>query len=95
MFIYFKVNQKCNFSPGKYTKKYGASIDMKRRKKYQRAMTKEGKRRRRQRKELKFSKEASCEIREGPTYATNIALEVMWCILLYAYITLITPDNTT
>ena len=74
LFFSFKVNKKCNLSPGKYLQSYGATINSKRKTKYKRSISKEGKRNRLRRKELKFQHEASHELREGQTYSSGIAL---------------------
>ena len=69
------VTEECNLSPGKYATEYGSQVDSRRKKSYERSMSKAGKRNRLLRKELKYQHEAAREVREGPTYATSIALE--------------------
>ena len=61
-------------SPGKHHRVHAAGINKKREKRSKYSVTKEGKRNRRKRKETKFRNEAASEIREGPTYESNIAL---------------------
>ena len=73
--VIFQVNEECNLSPGKFLQSYGTNINSKRKKTYERCMTKTGKRNRRLRKEMKFQHEAGREVREGPTYATGVALQ--------------------
>lgn len=61
-------------TPGKYTIMKGIATDAKRRKNKEITLSREGEKVRRQSKEEKFKTQISCEVQEGPTYATGFAL---------------------
>lgn len=71
------MNKELGISPGEMTLKYAKHTDAKRAKKRAVASTREGKLRRNLLKCAEFQAEAAKEIREGTTYESGIALEVL------------------
>ena len=71
------MNKELGISPGDQTLKYAKRIDSKRAKNKTIASSREGKLRRSLLKCAEFQAEAAKELREGTTYASGIALQVI------------------
>ena len=68
------VNNELLLSPGKFTHQHAVNVAHDRERKRQNATSKEGKIKRRFKKQLRCQSEAAREVREGPTYQTNVAI---------------------
>ena len=77
--MFVQINEKLGLSPGEFTIEVGKRIDLARKRKKRSSSTPAAKKARSQKKMHQTMTNVRQEVKEGPTYGSNIGFEGMKC----------------